>query len=668
MHIKLLFSGFQSIDFKEIAYSLKLANRVECFENPLNNMLTVIPTGNPFCLIIPSYLIDEYLHLCANNLKFNSIPTLIVLHSFENLEKITLAIQRRKNIDFVVYPFHHEEFLTRAQVLIKKMAGSETGQSTILSKDKEMNRLMADYKRLTSRLSLEIAKREYSEKKLWDVLNNSNYNTAANEFISNLNHEIRTPLNVIIGFTEILRNKIRQTDVIEYINEIESSAAMMLNLFNDLIDLSKIELGKLDINKQVSSPFEILNEIKELFQNEADTKKLDLNIVYDSDISCQLIFDRKRVKQILIQLVSNAIKFTDTGAVTLSVFTENCDFSGSMCDLFFEIRDTGIGIPVEMQTNVYIPFLSKLNANGFKNNGLGLGLVLAKKLIDLLGGTIEFTSYEFIGSVFRVCIKNVAVASLVGEIDKAFDESALQTLNGLTVAYADNILLNREMVKEYLNSFAINVLIASNANELFELLNQSKVDMLVLDEEMHYEKGVEISTKIRALKNNRLSSIPIIALTSINSSYNSKFESISYIYDAILYKPVSNIELLKKIYELVPISNFLPESQLIKSKEINYSNLFINLLSTEQISDIEQFKKQFHKEILPFYYTVCDSMFIDELRQFSFQLTEIGAKYEVIPLVSFGKQLTDDVNSFNIYNINKKLPMVEEFAKLIEEI
>lgn len=666
MKFKLYFVNFAAIVFNRFSGLLKKQN-VECVLRTMNQIENITPSSHSG-IIVKEIDVELYLKKAQQLETIRTMPLVVMLKSAQNVKKISVLFDNIQNTDFVVNPVSGSEIVARFQLIEMRQSVNQSRKSIILSKNKEDNKIYSDFKRVSHKYLHEKAKREYLENRLACIQNNENYNIAANEFISNLNHEIRTPLNVIIGFTEIIKNKLNKNhNVLEYVNEIEFSASAMLNLFNDLLDLSRIELGKLEIVKEIASPLDMAYEIKNLFDNEAKDKNLELNIVVDKNMPRNLLFDKKRIKQVLIQLVGNAIKYTDSGAITITLFPEKVDTAGSLTNLYIEVQDTGSGIPKTLQEKIFIPFLSSENANRKKNNGIGIGLTLAKKLMGLMGGFIDFTSYENIGTVFRISLKDVAVAAFdISNSKNSIQKNAIETLKNKKVIYADDTLLNREMVKEYLNSFGVEVLLAENGKKLLDKLDKHKPDAIILDEDMPYMKGIEIARKLKQSVIN--SSIPLIALTAVSEEYYKKIPDANEMYNIILHKPVSNIKLLNTICELTEPNNHSEKMKKSIQNNINYPVRLQNLIVNKQVNNYEQFKLQFNNEILPLYQNACKTMFIDEIKVFSTQLTNFGVKYNLLPFENLGKQLVSDVNSFNIESINKRLPVVKEMAKIIEGI
>jgi PAS domain S-box-containing protein len=223
------------------------------------------------------------------------------------------------------------------------------------------------------------------------------------EFIANMSHEIRSPLTGIMGYADILLSKLKDPLDIECLMTIKKSGDYLMEIVNDILDLSKIEAGKLVLNIEPISPRALLGEIHALMHVRASEKKLPLSLRYDSVLPGIIETDRRRLRQILVNLVSNAVKFTEIGSVQIVA-----RYLDENCSLQIEVIDTGIGIAPEHQTRLFDPFVQADTTNTRHYGGSGLGLTITKRLVEMLGGSISFESQLGKGSTFRVMIPTVS--------------------------------------------------------------------------------------------------------------------------------------------------------------------------------------------------------------------------------------------------------------------
>ena len=226
------------------------------------------------------------------------------------------------------------------------------------------------------------------------------------EFLANISHEIRTPLNSVIGFSGVLEQAIDDPKIHEYVKSIKSSGESLLTLLNDILDLSKIEAGKIDISYEPVNISDFLDEIKKIFEPEALRKSLYLRIEVDKNFSERIIISSNRLRQILINLIGNAIKFTNTGGVTVSVVREQSNEPGKI-NLVIHVTDTGIGIDSKDKEQIFNPFYQ--SPNNTSDSGTGLGLAITKKLVDALDGEIHVKSEPGSGTRFTLKFKNARI-------------------------------------------------------------------------------------------------------------------------------------------------------------------------------------------------------------------------------------------------------------------
>jgi PAS domain S-box-containing protein len=226
-------------------------------------------------------------------------------------------------------------------------------------------------------------------------------NHAKSQFMANMSHELRTPMNAIMGFSDLLRDEELTDEQIDYIETIHASSEHLLRLINDVLDISKIESGKEEIAWGVCSVRDLLDQLEHLMQNNAQSKGLQFVLDIRADVPEQVITDAKHLYQCLINLVGNAIKFTETGSVSLRVGLLD---GASITSLYFEVVDTGIGIPADRQSKVFELFEQADVSTSRKYGGTGLGLAITRQLVEMMGGTVMLESDEGVGSTFTITL------------------------------------------------------------------------------------------------------------------------------------------------------------------------------------------------------------------------------------------------------------------------
>lgn len=393
-------------------------------------------------------------------------------------------------------------------------------------------------------------------------------NALKSQFLANMSHEIRTPMNAVVGFTEILKDREKDELNKQYISSIQTSAHSLLNVINDILDISKIEAEKLEIQKEIVNIYIFCNEIISIFRFAAKDKNIELILDIDKSISAALIFDEVRVRQILINLVGNAIKFTKNGYVKLKTSKETYESEQSIIKLIFEVEDSGMGIKEENLDGIFESFTQQGSQSFKQYGGTGLGLAISKKLANLMGGDILVSSKFGIGSKFTFTINEVSISSILLE-DKsskiAISEIAFEKAKILVV---DDIELNVKVLRGFfLNNSDIIIDEASNGQEAVDMIKTNDYDLIIMDIKMDIMNGLEASKIIKSVKD-----IPIIILTASLHIMDTS-EYVSY-YDSFLSKPVLKATLLEEMAKYLKTKQWYKDS----SSAID----FLNILDDEK--------------------------------------------------------------------------------------
>jgi len=247
------------------------------------------------------------------------------------------------------------------------------------------------------------------------TLRAENANKAKSEFLANMSHEIRTPMNAIIGFTELLNEQISEPRLKSYVKTIHSAGNTLLTLINDILDLSKIESGKLQIKKTPTNIYNLSNELGNIFMMSVKNKTLDLIIDLEEGIPQSLLIDEIRLRQVLLNLIGNAVKFTENGYIKLSLKAFNIDVHHSKLDIEILVEDTGVGIAANQLLKIFNEFEQTEGQDNRKFGGTGLGLSISKRLCEMMDGKISVTSEEGKGSTFKVHLYSIDISSVMSE-------------------------------------------------------------------------------------------------------------------------------------------------------------------------------------------------------------------------------------------------------------
>ncbi|MES2647394.1 MAG: PAS domain S-box protein [Bacteroidota bacterium] len=332
---------------------------------------------------------------------------------------------------------------------------------------------------------------------------------AKERFLANMSHEIRTPMNGIIGIANLLQKTSLNTKQQNFLSLILESANNLTVIINDILDLEKIIAGKLEFE---SIPFNINEKVKlvvDSFRYKAEEK--DITLLIESELPNDLFVcgDPYRLSQILTNLISNAIKFTDFGQITLSIKTLSTTGDNQVISLC--IIDTGIGISADKLVAIFDPYVQERSEISRKYGGTGLGLAICKNLVDMQGGTMTVNSDPGKGSCFTI---NIPYKKSSGNINQIEFENDFKQLVNKHILVAEDVEINQFLVNHILVSWGCIVTIVSNGKEAFEQVSANHFDAILMDIQMPVMDGIECTKKIRSIKNKTKANIPVIALTA----------------------------------------------------------------------------------------------------------------------------------------------------------
>lgn len=371
-------------------------------------------------------------------------------------------------------------------------------------------------------------------------------NQSKTMFLANMSHDIRTPMNAIVGFATLLeRDANNPTKVKEHTRKIQSSSRHLLNLINDVLDMSKIESGKATLQLEELTIAEVVRDLETIIRPQAAEKNQTFTLVLEIDEEEMVMADRLRLSQILLNILSNAVKYTPNGGVITWKVDRNMLSDGETARYHFLIQDNGIGMSEEYQSTIFDSFTREIGSMTNKIQGTGLGMAITKNLVDLMGGTIQLTSRQNEGSTFEVLLDLKVTHRETTEASEQ-EVNIDFSLEGLHVLAAEDNFLNAEILGEFLEMEGIVCDIVENGKEAVDAFaadTDGTYDLILMDIQMPVMNGYEATRAIRSSEHERASTIPIIAMTA-NTFSEDVQNALACGMNAHLAKPI-DIETLK---------------------------------------------------------------------------------------------------------------------------
>ncbi|NOR44140.1 MAG: transporter substrate-binding domain-containing protein [Candidatus Delongbacteria bacterium] len=500
------------------------------------------------------------------------------------------------------------------------------------------------------RLSNEVALRKKTEIELMKAKDIAEKATnAKSEFLANMSHEIRTPMNAVIGFSELLQQTPLTHKQESYLATIVSGGHTLLDLINDILDISKIEANKLEI---LYSSFDIVStvyEIEQFFDERLKAKGLQLLFEQDPSFRSYVILDENRLRQILFNLVSNSIKFTNSGYVKLT--TKFTKIENEAYKMEIVIEDTGIGIKDSQLSQIFDSFVQAGDLKTKRNiKGTGLGLSITKRLVELMNGSITVESELKKGTKFVIAFMDVKTEERSDYGDVRSKDSGIITFDKAKVLIVDDVESNRLLLKEICEDYGFEIYEAENGEESIAKAKLYVPDMILMDIRMPVMDGYEAITHLK--KDPNLERIPVIAVTaSVMSRESDKLKE--YKFDGYLRKPILRKEIVKKFKEFIHYTideNKEIKTTLVNDELVEGNNFLIELNGTLY----EQYKNSVEKHNL------------DDIMQFARDLYELAAKHNSGSIMNYSKEMEIAAKNFDISTIKDLLVKYEGMIKNVK--
>ena len=389
-----------------------------------------------------------------------------------------------------------------------------------------------------NQLKKEVLRRKKAERKL--ILSREEAylaNRTKSEFLANMSHEIRTPMNAVIAFSDLLSDTSLTPEQSEYLESIKVGSSGLLHIINDVLEISKIEAGEVNIDYSPVSIGQLCEKLVKLFSASMTEKNLNFSTDIHPDCPEKIVTDLTRLQQILINLIGNSLKFTSEGYIKLSISATRLESSPNV-DIKFEVSDTGLGIAQERQNLVFEQFIQCQNSEDNPLGGTGLGLSISKKLAEALGGSLSLTSEVGEGSCFTLKLNDI-------EVDTSQTKTPEKIRNikfrPATILIVDDIETNRVILAKYLSPYPFKILMAENGQQAVELALKENPELILMDIRMPIMDGYEAAEIIRKEINTN-----IIAVTA-SALENEESKNRKEVFDVYLRKPILRDSLIESL-------------------------------------------------------------------------------------------------------------------------
>jgi signal transduction histidine kinase len=383
------------------------------------------------------------------------------------------------------------------------------------------------------------------------VIDAEERNRAKTSFLSSMSHDIRTPMNAIIGFTDLaLLDLDNREKVEEYLKKIKGSSAHLLSLINDVLEMSRIESGKIELVEEPMNMGELLKEVKDILLGQVAEKNQSLLVSLEDMTRKTVKCDRLRMNQVILILASNAIKYTPEGGDISIVFRQLnvVDAEHVRCEL--RVKDNGIGMSEEFACKIFEAFERERTSTMSGVQGTGLGMAITKSIVDLMGGTIEVKTE--LGKGTEIIVHLTLALAEPESVKKAGEELSTEHFKGKRILLVDDMLINRQLASAVLRLYGISVEEAKDGSEAVEMVKEAEAgyyDLVLMDIQMPKMDGYEAARHIRALEDSEKSSVPILALTA-NAFQEDKKLGAKAGMNGHVSKPIVRKQLIEELYQI----------------------------------------------------------------------------------------------------------------------
>lgn len=477
-------------------------------------------------------------------------------------------------------------------------------------------------------------------------------NLAKSEFLANMSHEIRTPMNAILGFSESLYEQLKEPEHKSMLNSVLSGGRSLLSLLNDILDLSKIEAGRMEIMTHSIQLRGMIGEITTLFKDKASRKGIGMYVNIPENIPLEISLDEIRLKQVLFNLIGNAVKFTHQGYVQVGIeFEITGDGKGK---LTFQIQDTGIGIPVDQLTGIFDSFIQVSGRANRSYEGTGLGLTISKRLVERMNGEILVESNEGIGSVFSLVFHDVRFTNLPSTDGVKHAEPDSPTFTKSRVVIIDDVESNILLMEGILTTLGLEIYTARSGQEGIRLVQQVKPDVVVLDIRMPMMDGFQVAKMLR--EDESTNHIPLLAYTAALIELRSSPDS--HYFDGIVVKPIIKKDLLAELSRFLPSTGNMFDStaiqpHLTEGEAIELPDEEVRHTIYQNLTD----------EFMPLWESVNDQLVLFKIESFASSIKVMAINHNFAYLENYAERLLQEVNNLNLDQIQDILKYFPEIVR-----
>lgn len=482
------------------------------------------------------------------------------------------------------------------------------------------------------------------------------------QFMANMSHEIRTPLNIIIGFNTFLNKNIDDPQLKKYTESIEVSSYNLLRFLNDILDMSKLEANRVTLtNDRVNLRF-LIQGIRELFVLKAQQKDIAFLLEINKSVPHEVILDEVRLRQILMNLVGNAIKFTDAGHVKVTIDSPDTNNIGAQMagktSIRIQIEDTGVGIDADDQKNVFEPFRQVNLKEQKKLGGSGLGLAISQRLTEIMNGRITLTSVKGQGSIFTVNFEDVPVVYQISSTPTSAPRLLAQPVydfkNSLLLV-ADDEEMNRDLIKTCFEKFNLRIIEAENGAQAVEMTKQHKPDLIFMDIKMPIVDGIEAAGAINNEPN--VGATKILAF-SASDIFDELPQQVRECFSGIISKPIILEELYNKTAEILPHTISFSESENKGAGEDYFDFAEDRSAITDEISH------KLNQEFLSYQHQIIETNAMNKYLAFASDLNTFAMQHQLNELALYASAMSAAVKKFDTKKVKQ---LLQQFPQILGE-